>query len=378
MDQEEAERAFRVRIDLDVARPEIVFAETLEVKKGPQAWKAAKLLGFGDKQTGEIRKVKFAVEQYAAKRWAPGYQFDEKPERRWTCEGQEVDALRAFLNGNMPETGTYIRVDNESLPSAVLNAIREGDLSVSKVAGVLKMLVTSPDLLDELVDTEGAALLASLVETRRQRIALDKLRSVVEDSGSTEHDIQRVLDDNWWVFGGRFIRKEERRRLTVLDTIDIPLIRSDGALHIVELKRANIPKLLEKPRSHLIVSAAVHEATMQAVNYLRQLDHKRDSIWTDFVIDCSRATAVVVIGHPMFARDCDEKDISEALRTYNAALNRVEVITYKELIDGAERALMVGSANEHPQSSGFGDPQASEDTDPPIEVWESFPEEPPF
>ncbi|MFB9882071.1 Shedu anti-phage system protein SduA domain-containing protein [Planobispora siamensis] len=346
MDRTAAERAFRVRVAEDISNPKVLSAETLEVKKGPQAWKAAKLRTYGDRDTGEIRKREFSVEQYAAKLWGAGYRFDEKPERRWYCEDAEIDALLAFLNGAMPSTGTYIRVDDVSLPEAMLESIHTGDLSLDRVAEVIKTLASAPGLVDQLIDSEGIALLSGLFEIRRQHKALGNLRAVVENPRSTEHDIQKVLDDNWWIFGGHFIRKEDRRRLTVLDIIDIPLIRADGSLHIVELKQANVPQLVEKPRKHLIVSGKVHEAAMQCVNYLRSLDHKRDSIWTDFQIDCSRATAVVVIGHPLFVKDCTERELAEALRTYNAALNRVEVITYKDLIDGAARALSAVASGE--------------------------------
>ncbi|WP_157518739.1 tyrosine-type recombinase/integrase [Herbidospora mongoliensis] len=137
MDQEEAERAFRVRINNDIDHPNLLFSETLEVKKCPRAWKAAKIIGRGDKETGELKKLSFTVEQFASRQTRGGYNFEDKPEHRWTCENEEIDALQAFLNGSLPETGVYIRVDNESMPSTVLNAIRQGDLSVSKVAGVL-------------------------------------------------------------------------------------------------------------------------------------------------------------------------------------------------------------------------------------------------
>ncbi|MFJ7175150.1 hypothetical protein ACIQXA_01605 [Streptomyces massasporeus] len=34
-----------------------------------------------------------------------------------------------------------------------------------------------------------------------------------------------------------------------------------------------------------------------------------------------------------------EGEVNEALRTFNAPLTRVEVLTYKELVDNAERSL---------------------------------------
>lgn len=43
-----------------------------------------------------------------------------------------------------------------------------------------------------------------------------------------------------------------------------------------------MPKLVTKPRSHVIVGPEVHEATLQAINYLRTLDEKRDAINPDF------------------------------------------------------------------------------------------------
>jgi hypothetical protein len=48
---------------------------------------------------------------------------------------------------------------------------------------------------------------------------------------------------------------------------------------------------------------------------------------------------VVLIGHPSVQPSVPEQSINEALRTLNTHVNRVEVLTYKELIDNAERSL---------------------------------------
>jgi hypothetical protein len=54
----------------------------------------------------------------------------------------------------------------------------------------------------------------------------------------------------------------------------------------------------------------------------------------------------VVIGHVDFARGVDAGEIAETLRTYNSHQTRIEVITFDQLLAGAEQALnFVGSSN---------------------------------
>ncbi|MFI7697312.1 Shedu anti-phage system protein SduA domain-containing protein, partial [Nonomuraea sp. NPDC049655] len=71
----------------------------------------------------------------------------------------------------------------------------------------------------------------------------------------------------------------------------------------------------------------------------QDLDENRHQIFKDFGIETRRASAVVLIGHPAVQSNVPEQQINEALRTFNTHVNRVEVITYKELIDNARRSL---------------------------------------
>jgi hypothetical protein len=200
----------------------------------------------------------------------------------------------------------------------------------------------SPEFIDELYELEGVELLAQVVELRRRRERLQKLRQIVENPNSTELDIHAELKGQGWIFGGRYIKELTRPRLATDVTLDIPLLRGDGSLHIVELKQANIPSLLERPRVHPSVGVEVHRAVTQVVNYLRSLDEKRATILADFGVDCRRSFATIIVGHPIFvAKNYSEEEISSAFRTYNSHLVRIEVITYKELLDSAERALKV-------------------------------------
>lgn len=76
------------------------------------------------------------------------------------------------------------------------------------------------------------------------------------------------------------------------------------------------------------------------MNYLRSLDEQRDHILVKYGIDTRRAFGTVVLGHPMFVTGkIDEKLVSEAVRTYNSHLSRVEVMTFADLIEGAERSF---------------------------------------
>jgi hypothetical protein len=100
-------------------------------------------------------------------------------------------------------------------------------------------------------------------------------------------------------------------------------------------------------RNHWIVGPAVHEATAQAMNYLRSLDEHGPGLSTMYrnelgqSYDMSRVFATVVIGHLDHHRphEVPRDVVARTLRQYNAGINRVEVITYDQLAETAERAL---------------------------------------
>lgn len=169
---------------------------------------------------------------------------------------------------------------------------------------------------------------------------------MTENPATTETELQRVMGDAYWLFGGRYVGIADWRSIGPLDQHDIPLLCADGTLHIVELKGSNIPNLVRRHRNHWIVGGAVHEATSQAMNYLRTLDENGAALATTYRnefgvdYDMRRAFATVVIGHPVHVDSADTRVIDQTLRSYNAHLSRVEVITYATLLDTAERALV--------------------------------------
>ncbi|OMI38989.1 Shedu anti-phage system protein SduA domain-containing protein [Streptomyces sparsogenes] len=210
-------------------------------------------------------------------------------------------------------------------------------------------------LLEDLLSAPDAGLLAQLVELRARRASLEALRTVVDDPTSSEEALHACLKNQEWIFGGAYVGELLRRQYAPDTILDIPLLRGDGSLHVVELKRANIKNLVVRRSGHLMLGARVHHAVSQAQDYLRALDENRPEILADYGIDTRRASATVVIGHPRYQRaGCSPREAAETLRTYNTHCARIEVITYETLLDSAARMLALSSAHQ-------SDPQAEEE-----------------
>jgi len=213
------------------------------------------------------------------------------------------------------------------------------------VEKLLAALRTDPAAADAFIETDAAALLADLLERRVRWKAIAELRDLIDDPKTRENAIQRVLERNTWMFGGFYIGKAARRKLTLREQLDIPLIRADGSLHGVELKTARIEDLVVKHRNRLIVGPSVNEAVGQVINYLDRLDQQQAIIQSDLQLDCRRAAMTVIIGHPRYvACGASAAEVAETIRTYNTHLTRVQVMTYKDLLDSAEQALRLAQS----------------------------------
>lgn len=320
------------------------------LKTGPQVAKVVTVADYGDQATGEIRKRELAFRTVPRRSDGPGYDFDDRSLGRWSCENEEVERLLAFLESDVAPRGRYRVVDTESPVAVILELLtRAGDLD-----GVAETLAAQPELADLLravatTDIGRAAAADAVLAQRRDLVS--RLQQLAATAGTTETDMQRLIGGAYWLFGGRYVGVAERRNLTPLDQHDIPLLGADGTLHIVELKGPDIGKLLRRHRNHWIVGNEVHEAVAQAMNYLRTLDELGAGLTTTHLnefgksYDMRRVFATVIIGHPEHVDPVDgfgipdAKVVDQTMRSYNAHLSRVEVVTYKSLLDAAARAL---------------------------------------
>ncbi|WP_431043449.1 Shedu anti-phage system protein SduA domain-containing protein [Streptomyces sp. P1-3] len=204
---------------------------------------------------------------------------------------------------------------------------------------------TARMMSDVLADAD-AGLLAQLLELKARRAGLVALRAAVENPDSSESALHACLKNQEWIFGGAYVAELVRRQYTPDTILDIPLLRGDGSLHVVELKRANIKDLVIRRSGHLMLGAPPHHAVSQAQNYLRTMDENRRTILADHGIDTRRASATVVIGHSRYVSGgIAPQEIAETLRTYNTHAARIEVITYETLLESAARMLALSSAS---------------------------------
>jgi hypothetical protein len=330
---------------------------TVVLHPGPRAWKTMSLLRFINPETGELRDLELRGQTWKAIPPEQDGRYDFGPDDyHWHCEGEhEIEALRLFLNGEFQGQGKYLLIKKGSEFGRLLQELERGEIATSDVARLIQLAGHAPDLVRTLAASQSGSLLAEAVELQRRRDQIAELRRIVEDPTSTERaHIHPKLKKMGWIFGGKYVGESTRRQLTTGDVLDIPLLRADGSLHVVELKGANISGLIRRYRGPgdlqevagrreevpLIVGAEVHEAVGQTMNYLCHLDEDRDHILAKFKIDVRRASATVLIGHPKFvSRPFTPDEIASTLRIHNSHHARIEVMHYGDLIENAERAL---------------------------------------
>ncbi|WP_328673469.1 DUF4263 domain-containing protein [Streptomyces sp. NBC_00322] len=254
--------------------------------------------------------------------------------------------------GGPPLRGIEIS-PSEAATSALEYFDRLG-LSGASVGAVLSQRADISSIVAFAAASSAAGL--SAAETAviaRRRALIAELKRMISDPATTETDLHRKIKGNYWIFGGRYTGVA-RASIMPMDRYDIPLFCADGSLHIVELKGSHIPSLIERHRQHLMPGAKVHEAVMQAANYIRQLDEggaTMETIYRNSGIDYDlrRGRATVVIGNQAFV-DIPEDParqlgavtrsmVDQTIRTYNSLINRVEVLTWADLLDAADRSL---------------------------------------
>jgi hypothetical protein len=298
------------------------------------------------------------IKQYRRK--LGGFDFDAPPEIKFYLENDQIQVLKAFLEGQFLGDGYYVRTDSKEMAAEIAK------YNAEELGSVLGAISDRKDLIDAIRASGHADFLADYVTNERKRVEIGHLETAVWDPDSSEADFQMILERNPWIFGGQYVATG-KRTIVLGDQFDVPLVTADGSLHLIELKKANIlpSPLIRKVRNHLMVGGVVHEAVSQTQNYLRSLDEDRHRIKAEFGIDPRRLHATVVIGH--IDHDVDPmpfEDVYETLRTYNSHMTRITVMTYDQLVTHAHNALAMLGSDDDPQSDvGSGQDGVSDEGD---------------
>jgi hypothetical protein len=316
------------------------------------------------------------------KRWLPAnlyYPGDESPK-----EGSFIDllgvTLSRMLDDKLIDAACLLTVDEDKKQlSEPRSELSFGEFS----ARIIEHLTTSAEAregsglgaasfgrafsrgshVDDVVSgitstPEGLSAVEAAVIRERRRIIAGLLQ-LARDPATTETKMHGAIGSHYWIFGGQYIGVADRRTLVPLDQYDIPLICADGSLEIVELKGPGA-SLVRKHRNHLIVANEVHEAVNQCLNYLRSLDEAGATLTTLYrnesgtAYDLRRAKGTIVLGHPDRATSVEatREQIDQTIRSYNAHLSRLRVLTYADLLESAERALQFASEDIDHSASG--------------------------
>lgn len=318
----------------------------ITLRVGSQVCKTAVLSLYGDQDTGELKRRELRFSTY--KRVGGHFNFAGDPDTTWYIVDEEIAALCAFLADDFEQPGRYRVIDMNSPAAEFLKLLEDdGDGELHAVIATLASGTDSKVVADALAQTSAGITSAELAVIAARRDLLAVAAELASQSDTTETMMQNCIGDAWWIFGGRYVGQLPRRDLIQLDEHDLALISGDGSLHIVELKGPVVGSLLKKHRNHWIVGAPVHDATMQAFNYLRSADEQALQLQTnvaeelDIHIKLRRSFATVVVGHRDHVTNSDAPAgaLELALRTYNSHLSRVQVVTYDQLLESAERAL---------------------------------------
>jgi hypothetical protein len=212
--------------------------------------------------------------------------------------------------------------------------------ALGDVEGVVSGLTSTPTGLSAV---EGAVI-------RDRRSVVARLQALALADEVNETAMHKAIGKRYWLFGGQYVGVADRRSLMPLDQYDIPLLCADGSLEVIELKGPEVD-IVRWHRNHLIVTDEVHEAVSQCLNYLRSLDEVgpaltmqyKSELGIDF--DLRRAKGIVIVGHPDRASrsGASKVQVEQTIRSYNAHLSRLQVLTYADLLDSAERTLRFAS-----------------------------------
>ena len=328
--------------------------------KGTQVTKTVRLWDICDPKTGEHKKYSLTLER-THKRDEPQSISLEASDRE-----DSLTKLHQFLAGapQIDTEGEYKVIDIRANPIGEL--LDSSSIATMDADSLLQLvtLLANPECVGQLSRLgsdvlEPTKALAAALNHARMSQQLDEFKRLViygcgkcsgckKDIACVEKTFQDFLQENHWIFGSEYSELLKDRELTKGKKVDFPLrLTVDRYLEIIEIKRPRIGTSDERlfriirddkmeKEDVICEMEPVVKAVAQVDDYLAHLDKNQRQVKEDHEIDAEKARGKVIIGTLG-----DDEIQRKGLRRLNARLNRIEVITYDQLIERAERMLKI-------------------------------------
>jgi hypothetical protein len=267
----------------------------------------------------------------------------------WRWRDSEVLRLESLLAEGGLGSGPAPTDPAGDSSQELLALLRTGDgVNQQALQRLITAMVTTTGLAEAVAELEVAGRLSTLIEQAHRQKGLSRLVESIDNPASKGADLRQIIADESWVFGGRYVPPFAIERIPELTGGSLPLVRTDGALHLIEVGPANVPDLIiasgrpAEPSREVRygVGAEIQAAVNRVIDQLRLVDELAGAVRETLGVETRRAMATVLIGHRSYlAGDAARDALRTTLRTYSSHLVGLEVISYDELVYNAERAL---------------------------------------
>lgn len=262
-------------------------------------------------------------------------------EKSVSLTGEATRKLLAALRGHLAvaqerEDGNFLLI-RVSEGTAVL-----GEHDPAQVASALTKVLSQPDVVDHLKDTE---LSSELVNALRGAIKLNEMRGAVVqlrtllEAGETKEEIyQQWCETHSWAFGNAYVLHDEVRDISTGDRLDLllPSVIA-GYRDVVELKRPDMAVInYDEAHRNYYFAADVSKAIGQCHRYLDVLhDVAAKGLLDHPEIVAYHPRAIIVIGR---SQGWEEQKL-RGLHGLNRRLAGITVMTYDHLLAQGERLV---------------------------------------
>lgn len=337
-------------------KPNIYSHQEAIIKEGPQAYKVATLFNVRNPHTGEHHHSFLRLDTFnhtVKNGWV------SKPEYSFTITNdngsEEIKRLYDFL-GAIPlgdTEGNRVVFDVRDMDTPefhnLLHSLFDSSRRRELISEILSWVNQDTTALNDLTELatdypmRSKALVAALNYAQYRR-TLDELKRMVEAPNDyLEIDFQRFLTEHWWMFGSEYSQLFSVRELSLGIQVDFPLRRTiDDYLEIIEIKTPSaLVMRFDKASKQYSMSTQLISAKTQVEHYLEALDDHKADILLNLKIPNYKTRGKIVIGRN------ENDDQQKALRRTNEHENRIEIITFDQLIAIAERVLSILDAQRH-------------------------------